>query len=323
MKAIQVEGQELSWIDAPEPTLGVGEVLIANKATALNRADLAQRAGHYAPPQGASSILGLECAGVVEEVGEGVARVREGDRVCALLAGGGYAEKVVAPAGQVLPVPEGLSFHEAAALPEVFATAYLNLFMEANLEPGEFVLLHAGASGVGTAAIQLCAAFDNPCFVTAGSAEKVSRCVELGAADGCDRHTVRFAEEVPGWTAQHGMDVILDPVGGGYFESNVESLAVDGRLVLIGLLDGSTSSIALGAMMARRLRVIGSTLRGRSIAAKSRVMDDLRERVWPLIETEQIKPVVDTIMSVTEAKEAHQLLSQDGTFGKVVLDIPQ
>ena len=323
MKAIQVEGQELSWIDAPEPTLGVGEVLIANKATALNRADLAQRAGHYAPPQGASSILGLECAGVVEEVGEGVARVREGDRVCALLAGGGYAEKVVAPAGQVLPVPEGLSFHEAAALPEVFATAYLNLFMEANLEPGEFVLLHAGASGVGTAAIQLCAAFDNPGFVTAGSAEKVSRCVELGAADGCDRHTVRFAEEVPGWTAQHGMDVILDPVGGGYFESNVESLAVDGRLVLIGLLDGSTSSIALGAMMARRLRVIGSTLRGRSIAAKSRVMDDLRERVWPLIETEQIKPVVDTIMSVTEAKEAHQLLSQDGTFGKVVLDIPQ
>ena len=161
MKAIQVDGQELRWNDVVEPPLGVGEVRIANRATALNRADLAQRAGHYAPPPDASLILGLECAGVVEAVGEGVGRVREGDHVCALLAGGGYAEKVVVPAGQVLPIPEGLSFHEAAALPEVFATAYLNLFMEAYLEPGEFVLLHAGASGVGTAAIQLCGAFDN------------------------------------------------------------------------------------------------------------------------------------------------------------------
>jgi|TARA_B100000809_G_scaffold194601_1_gene193824 putative PIG3 family NAD(P)H quinone oxidoreductase len=322
MKAIQVDGQELRWNDVVEPPLGVGEVRIANRATALNRADLAQRAGHYAPPPDASLILGLECAGVVEAVGEGVGRVREGDHVCALLAGGGYAEKVVVPAGQVLPIPEGLSFHEAAALPEVFATAYLNLFMEAYLEPGEFVLLHAGASGVGTAAIQLCGAFDNPCFVTAGNTEKVERCVELGAAAGCDRHVVNFVEEVPRWTSQHGMDVILDPVGGAYFESNIASLAVDGRLVLIGLLDGSTAPVALGAMMSRRLRVIGSTLRGRSIAAKSRVMDALRERVWPLIEAGKIRAVVETVMPVTDANQAHQLLSENGTFGKVVLDIP-
>ena len=322
MKAIQVDGRELRWEDVVEPPLGVGEVRIANQATALNRADLAQRAGHYAPPSGASSILGLECAGVVEAVGEGVGRVREGDHVCALLAGGGYAETVVVPAGQVLPVPEGLSFHQAAALPEVFATAYLNLYMEAYLEPGEFVLLHAGASGVGTAAIQLCTAFDNPCFVTAGSNEKVGRCVELGAADGCDRNAVHFVEEVPRWTAQHGMDVILDPVGGVYFESNLASLAVDGRLILIGLLDGATAPIALGAMMSRRLRVIGSTLRSRSIAAKARVMDALRERVWPLIEAGQIHPVIETVMPVTEADQAHQLLSKNGTFGKVVLEIP-
>ena len=322
MKAIQVDGQELRWNDVVEPPLGVGEVRIANRATALNRADLAQRAGHYAPPPDASLILGLECAGVVEAGGEGVGRVREGDHVCALLAGGGYAEKVVVPAGQVLPIPEGLSFHEAAALPEVFATAYLNLFMEAYLEPGEFVLLHAGASGVGTAAIQLCGAFDNPCFVTAGNTEKVERCVELGAAAGCDRHVVNFVEEVPRWTSQHGMDVILDPVGGAYFESNIASLAVDGRLVLIGLLDGSTAPVALGAMMSRRLRVIGSTLRGRSIAAKSRVMDALRERVWPLIEAGKIRAVVETVMPVTDANQAHQLLSENGTFGKVVLDIP-
>jgi putative PIG3 family NAD(P)H quinone oxidoreductase len=322
MKAIQVDGQELRWNDVVEPPVGVGEVRIANRATALNRADLAQRAGHYAPPPDASLILGLECAGVVEAVGEGVGRVREGDHVCALLAGGGYAEKVVVPAGQVLPIPEGLSFHEAAALPEVFATAYLNLFMEAYLEPGEFVLLHAGASGVGTAAIQLCGAFDNPCFVTAGNTEKVERCVELGAAAGCDRHVVNFVEEVPRWTSQHGMDVILDPVGGAYFESNIASLAVDGRLVLIGLLDGSTAPVALGAMMSRRLRVIGSTLRGRSIAAKSRVMDALRERVWPLIEAGKIRAIVETVMPVTDANQAHQLLSENGTFGKVVLDIP-
>ena len=322
MKAIQVDGQELRWNEVVEPPLGVGEVRIANRATALNRADLAQRAGHYAPPPGASLILGLECAGVVEAIGEGVGRVREGDRVCALLAGGGYAEKVVVPAGQVLPIPEGLSFHEAAALPEVFATAYLNLYMEAYLEPGEFVLLHAGASGVGTAAIQLCAAFDNPCFVTAGSTEKVERCVEMGATAGCDRHVDHFVEEVPGWTSQHGMDVILDPVGGAYFESNIASLAVDGRLVLIGLLDGSTAPVALGAMMSRRLRVIGSTLRGRSIAAKSRVMDALRDRVWPLIEAGKVRAVVETVMPVTDANQAHQLLSENGTFGKVVLDIP-
>ena len=320
MKAILVEGDELIWGNAAEPALGVGEVKIDNRATAVNRADLAQRTGGYPPPPGASPILGLECAGVVAEVGEGVTRVKPGDEVCALLAGGGHAEIVVAPAGQVLPKPKGLSFAEAAALPEVFATAWINLFHEAAAQPGERILLHAGASGVGTAAIQMCREFGNPCFVTAGSASKIARCVELGADAGFNRHDGSFVDAVREWS-DGGADVILDPVGAAYLPDNLKCLNLDGRLVIIGLLGGAVAEVPLGAMMVKRQRIIGSTLRARTIAAKAAVMDALQERVWPLIESGAIKPIIETILPVQQASAAHDLLATNDTFGKVVLEV--
>lgn len=320
MKAILAADGELILGDAGAPELGPGQVRIENHASAVNRADLAQRAGGYPPPPGASPILGLECAGVVREVGAGVSRVEPGDEVCALLAGGGYAETVVAPAGQVLRMPAGLSFAEAAALPEVFATAYLNLFMEARLRKGERAVLHAGASGVGTAAVQMCRAFGNPAFVTAGSADKVERCLELGAEAGFNRHDGSFKEAVRSWSGG-GADVILDPVGGGYLADNIASLAVDGRLVVIGLLAGAAAELPLGALMAKRLRIIGSTLRARPIAAKALVMDALAERVWPLLENGAIKPVIDRVLPLAEAAQAHRAIAGNQTFGKVVLKV--
>ena len=321
MKAIEVVGDRLAWREAEEPPLGPGQVRIENHATAVNRADLAQRQGRYPPPPGASRILGLECAGVVAAVGAGVSRAKPGDAVCALLSGGGYAETVVAPAGQVLPAPAGLDFVEAASLPEVYATAYLNLFMEAGLERGERVLLHAGASGVGTAAIQLCRAFGNPVFVTAGSAAKIDRCVALGADGGCDRHAADFAAAVADWSDGRGADVILDPVGGAYLDANMRSLAVDGRLVVIGLLGGAEAALPLARLMTKRLRVIGSTLRARSIGAKALVMDALLERVWPLVESGEVKPVIDRVFPIEEAEAAHARLAGNATVGKVALAI--
>ena len=321
MKAIVADGDRLVWREAEEPPLGPGQVRIDNRATAVNRADLAQRAGGYPPPPGASPILGLECAGVVSVVGEGVSRVSPGDEVCALLAGGGYAETVVAPAGQVLPKPKGLTFAEAASLPEVFATAYLNLFMEAKLAKGECAVLHAGASGVGTAAIQMCKAFGSPTFVTAGSEAKVQRCIALGASAGFDRHQGSFRSALAEWTGGAGADVILDPVGGAYLEDNLKSLATDGRLVVIGLLGGAMAQAPLGLMMAKRLRLIGSTLRARSIAAKALVMDALLERVWPLLEDGTVKPVIERTLPIAEAAAAHDLLAGNQTFGKVVLSL--
>ncbi len=320
MKAILVEGDELTWGDAPEPELGTGEVKIDNRATAVNRADLAQRTGGYPPPPGASPILGLECAGIVREAGEGVTRVKPGDEVCALLSGGGHAEVVVAPAGQVLPKPKGLSFVEAASLPEVFATAWINLFHEAAAQPGDSILLHAGASGVGTAAIQMCREFGNPCFVTAGSEGKIARCVELGADGGFNRHDGSFVDAVRKWS-ESGADVILDPVGAAYLAENLKSLNLDGRLVIIGLLGGAIAEVPLGAMMVKRQRIIGSTLRARTIAAKAAVMDALQEQVWPLIESGAIQPIIETILPVQQAAAAHDLLAANDTFGKLVLEV--
>jgi len=321
MKAIEVDGDRLVWADAPSPTLGDGEIRIRVKASAVNRADLSQRKGGYPPPPGASPILGLECSGLVEEIAGNVTGFKIGDAVCALLAGGGHAQEVVVPAGQVLPIPKGLSFIEAAALPEVFATAYLNLYAEAALKPGERVLLHAGASGVGTAGIQLCRAFGNPVFVTAGSDDKIERCLSLGAAGGANRHDGSFVNHVAAWTAGKGFDVILDPVGAAYLQDNIGSLAIDGRLVLIGLLGGVSAELPLGPMLRKRLRVIGSTLRARSVAAKSVIMSSLHNRVWPLIETGQIRPIVEAVFPIAETGRAHELLASDKTFGKLVLTI--
>ena len=319
MKAIVARGDALVWEDVEAPAIGPGLVRIDNRATAVNRADLAQRAGAYPPPPGASAILGLECAGVVAEVGEGVARVAPGDQVCALLAGGGYAESVVVPAGQVLKIPPGLGFVEAASIPEVFATAYLNLFMEARLKKGEHAVLHAGASGVGTAAIQMCKAFGNPVFVTAGSPDKIDRCIELGAEAAMDRHEGDFRGAIRTWTDGRGADVILDPVGGAYLAANLASLATDGRLVIIGLLGGATAELALGPLMVKRQRIIGSTLRARSIAAKALVMDALKERVWPCLADGAIRPVIERVLPIEAAGEAHELIAGNQTFGKVVL----
>lgn len=320
MKAIQIDGDRLHWRETDAPALGTGEVRIRVAATAVNRADLVQRRGGYPPPPGASPILGLECAGEVVAVGEGVSRCAPGDAVCALLAGGGYAEEVVVPAGQVLPVPAGLGMIEAAALPEVFATAFLNLFMEANLTRGETVLLHAGASGVGTAAIQLCSLFGNPCFVTAGSAEKIERCVALGAGGGWNRHDGSFVDAVRGWS-EGGVDVILDPVGAAYLGDNLSVLATDGRLVIIGLMGGAEVKVNLGVMMVKRQRIIGSTLRARSIGAKAAVMDRLRDEVWPHVARGAINPIIETVIPIEEAERAHALIASDDTFGKVILQV--
>lgn len=321
MKAIQIQDKQLLWADADTPIVGTGEVLIENKATAVNRADLVQRSGGYPPPPGVSDILGLECAGVVQAIGEGVTRCQPGDKVCALLAGGGYASVVAVPAGQVLPIPEGLDFVQAAALPEVFATAWLNLFMEAGVQSGQSVLVHAGGSGVGTAAIQLCCAWNVHCFVTVGADDKLERCLQLGAVGGVNRHVDRFAEHAPKWTDGKGFDAILDPVGGAYLQDNLASLGLEGRLVIIGLMGGAKAELPLGGLMVKRQRVIGSTLRARSIAAKAAVMDQLQQRVWPLLEAGSIQPVIHQVRPIQQAQEAHQLMASDQTFGKLILTI--
>ena len=321
MKAISQEGNDLLWKENTDPDLKKDEVLIRIKACAINRADLLQRSGNYPVPPGASTILGLECSGIVEEVDGQVKNFKKGDEVCALLAGGGYAEKVSVPSGQVLKIPKGFSFEQAAALPEVFATAYFNLYMEANLSEGEKALIHAGASGVGTAAIQICKAKDNPCFVTAGTKEKISRCIELGAEGGTVRNEENFAEAIAKWTDNNGVQVILDPVGGNYLEDNMKSLTLEGRLVMIGLMGGAKASINLGLLMMKRLRIIGSTLRAQPIPKKTEIMNNLNENIWPLLESGDIKPIIDTVIPIEEVDKAHELMESNQTFGKVILKV--
>lgn len=326
MKAIQIDDQDLSWSDVETPQPGPGEVAIRVHATAINRADLAQRAGFYPPPPGASEILGLECAGEIQQLGEGVTGWKIGDPVCALLSGGGYAETVVCPAEHLLPIPAGFSFEQAAALPEVFSTAWLNIFQEAALQPGESVLLHAGASGVGTAAIQLCRYFGNPCFVTVGNQQKLNDCIELGADTGFDRNSNQnqdgFAEAVKTWRDGGGVDVILDPVGGNYLTDNMSCLAVNGRLVLIGLMGGANADINLGLLMVKRFKLIGSTLRSRTDQQKTQLIQSLRENVWPLFDNGELTPIIHTTMPITEAQQGFALVESNQTIGKVVLTIP-
>jgi putative PIG3 family NAD(P)H quinone oxidoreductase len=309
------------WQDYETPQPAAGEVLIKIAASAVNRADLLQRRGFYPPPPGASEIIGLECAGEIAALGEGVTRWKLGDRVCALLAGGGYAEYTVAHEGSVLPIPEGFSFEQAAALPEVFATAWLNLFMEAGLSEGEKVVLHAGGSGVGTAGIQLCKSFGNPCFVTVGNEDKLSRCIDMGAQDGFNRHEGSFLERARTFADKAGVDVILDPVGGAYLADNIDLLGLDGRLVLIGLMGGGVSEIKLPLVLAKRLKIIGSTLRARPVEAKAAVMSSMEEKLWPKLESGEIQSVIDTSVSMAEAAAAHDLVATDNTFGKVVLTV--
>ncbi|MDI5932219.1 NAD(P)H-quinone oxidoreductase [Halomonas kalidii] len=319
MHAISIDGERLHWQEVTGPgPLESGQVRLRVAWAGVNRADLMQRAGHYPPPPGESAILGLEVSGTVTEAGPGVERLRTGDKVCALLAGGGYAEEVVVDARQVLPVPEGLGLRQAAALPEVYATAWLNLFMEGALAAGERVLLHAGASGVGTAAIQLCRAFGHPCFVTVGSEQKLAACRALGAEAGWNRHDGSFVEAVKAWG---GTDMILDPVGASYLADNQQVLNADGRLVLIGLMGGRTSELDMGRMLMKRQRLIGSTLRGRPPAAKGAILDALLTHVWPRLVSGELKPLVDRTWPITEAEAAHEHMKRDANIGKVLLSV--
>ena len=319
MKAVEVEENTLALIDCPKPEPEPGEVLIKVMATAINRADLAQRNGLYPPPPGASPIMGLECSGIIEKVGSGVSTRRKGEEVCALLAGGGYAEYVTCPEQQVLPNPKGLDWIESASIPEVYATCWLNLFIEANLQVGEKVVFHAGASGIGTAGIQLCTNFDCESFVTAGTKEKIAFCENLGSAGGSIRSGAIF-EDIAEW-APSGVNVILDPVGANYFENNLKVLAVEGRLVIIGLMGGAKSDLNLGNLMMKRQKIIGSTIRARSVAAKGIVMKELENKVWPLFDSGRIKPIIHDVFDLEEVEKAHSLIENNENIGKVVLKV--
>jgi len=313
VNALQGIDGQLEWSMQPRPVCDVGQIRIRVAAAGLNRADLLQRNGLYPPPPGVTEVLGLECAGVVSEVGAG-SRWRVGDRVCALLAGGGMAEEVVVDARHALPVPEGLSLQEAAALPEVYATAWLNLFQLARLQPGEKVLLHAGASGVGSAAIQLCKAFGSPCWVSVGSHERVSYCVELGAQGGVVR-----SEDLDGLRDFAPFDVILDPVGASYAELNLKLLGQGGRWVIIGLMGGRKAQLDLAQLLGKRIQMIGSTLRSRDADAKAQLIAELEQQVWPLFAEGRLKPQLERSYPIGAAEEAFAALASNEVQGKLVL----
>ncbi|MBA1191173.1 NAD(P)H-quinone oxidoreductase [Pseudomonas entomophila] len=313
MKALQgVEGQ-LGWVEVQAPECDAGQVRIRVTAAGLNRADLLQIAGAYPPPPGASPYLGLECAGVITEVGAG-ADWRVGDRVCALLAGGGMADEVVVDARHVLPVPEGLTLEEAAAIPEVYATAWLNLFQLGDLKAGEKVLVHAGASGVGSAAIQLCKAFGNPIWVSVGSAERLAYCQDLGAAGGVLR-----GEDLQALEAHGPFDVVLDPVGASYTALNLKLLARDGRWVIIGLMGGRTTELDLAQVLAKRVQLTGSTLRNRDDGFKAQLLQALHEQVWPLFAEGRVKPQLVRAYPAAEAEAAYAELAGNQVSGKLVV----
>jgi len=317
VKALQgVEGQ-VAWVEEPSPVCDVGQVRIRVAAAGLNRADLLQKAGLYPPPPGASQVLGLECSGVISEVGAG-SSWQVGDRVCALLAGGGMAEEVVVDGRHVLPVPEGVSLIEAAALPEVYATVWLNVFQLAALKPGEKVLLHAGASGIGSAAIQLCKAFGNPCWVSVGSAERLAYCEALGAQGGVVR-----SDDLESLRDFGPFDVILDPVGGNYAALNLKLMALDGRWVLIGLMGGREAKLDLAQVLAKRVQLLGSTLRSRDDQFKADLLSDLGQQVWPLFAEGRLRPQMAKTFPVKDAEAAFAELASNTVSGKLVLVIDE
>ncbi|WP_223481609.1 MULTISPECIES: zinc-binding dehydrogenase [unclassified Pseudomonas] len=317
MKALQGVDGQVEWVEESGPTCDVGQVRIRVAAAGLNRADLLQKAGLYPPPPGASQVLGLECSGVISEVGPG-SSWQVGDRVCALLAGGGMAEEVVVDGRHVLPVPEGLSLAEAAALPEVYATVWLNLFQLAALKPGEKVLLHAGASGIGSAAIQLCKAFGNPCWVSVGSAERLAYCEALGAQGGVVR-----TDDLDSLIDLGPFDVILDPVGGNYAALNLKLLALDGRWVLIGLMGGREAKLDLAQVLAKRVQLLGSTLRSRDDQFKADLFSDLRLHVWPLFAEGRLSPQLAKTFPIKDAEAAFAELATNKVAGKLVLVIDE
>lgn len=307
--------------DVPAPAPGPGEVLIDVAAAGVNRADVLQRKGHYPVPAGSSEYPGLEVSGRVAAVGTGVEGLSVGADVVALLAGGGYAEQVNVPAGQVLPVPAGVDLVTAAALPETTATVFSNLFMAAGVAAGDHVLIHGGAGGIGTMAIQMVAAFGAVPMVTAGSAEKLELARSLGAQVLINYRDEDFVEAVRKATDGRGADVILDVMGAKYLQRNLDALALSGRLVIIGLQGGTTAEIDLSQLMTRRLAVIGTTLRSRPIAEKAAIMQAVRTHVWPLIASGKIRPLVDRTFPLAEAGAAHEYFDSGQHTGKILLTV--
>ncbi len=323
MVAVEIAGyggpEVLKPTRRPKPKPEAGEVLIEVAAAGVNRPDVLQRQGGYKPPPGASDIPGLEIAGRVVALGDGVAGWRVGDSATALVAGGGYAEFCAAPAPQCLPVPRGLDMVKAAAIPETFFTVWTNVFDRGRLKPGETFLVHGGSSGIGTTAIQLAHAFGSRVFTTAGSAEKCAACVKLGADRAIDHKREDFVAVIEEATGGRGVDVILDMVGGSYFARNMKILAVEGRLVQIAFLQGAKAEIDLGPLMVKRQTLTGSTLRPRSVAEKGAIASALKEKVWPLIESGKVGPVIFKTFPLAEAAAAHRLMESGSHIGKIVL----
>src|ERR687889_2896217 len=312
----------LGWSEVPEPVCGPGEVLVDVAATAVNRADLLQRQGFYPPPPGASDILGLECSGVISEVGEGVTGWSDGDEVCALLAGGGYAERVAVPAGQLLPRPAGVELATSAAPPEVTCTVWSNVFQLAGLRRGETFLVHGGSSGIGTMAIQLAARAGAQVFTTAGTTAKLDFCRELGAEVGINYRDEDFVERVREETEGAGVDVVLDNMGAKYLARNVDVLATGGRLVCIGMQGGTKAELDLGKLMRKRASVNATTLRARPATGpdgKAEIVAAVRHDVWPDVERGVVRPIVDRRLPMSQAAEAHRVVDASEHVGKVLL----
>ena len=310
------------WDEVPDPVAGEGEVLVEVVASAVNRADILQRQGFYDPPPGASVYPGLECAGRIAEVGPGVSGWAVGDEVCALLSGGGYAEKVAVPAGQLLPVPESIDLRQAAALPEVTCTVWSNVFMISHLRPGETLLVHGGSSGIGTMAIQLAKAVGAKVAVTAGTKEKLDYCAELGADILVNYKEQDFVEEVRQATDGAGADVILDNMGAKYLDRNVRTLAVNGRLAIIGMQGGIKGELNIAALLTKRAAISATSLRARPLGEKAAIVAAVQEHVWPLLAGGHVRPIVDRELPMSDAAAAHRVVEESGHMGKVLLVVP-
>lgn len=326
MKAVIIKesgGPEMLSIKKVEkPSIEENEVLVRARSTALNRADLLQRRGFYPPPKGASDILGLEVAGEVAEIGEQVTTVKKGDRVCALLPGGGYAQYVAIPEDMLMPIPDNLSFEQAAAIPEVFLTAYLNLFVLGDLQAGYNVLVHAGASGVGTAAIQLIREAGATAYATAGSTEKIARTIEIGASDGWNYNEGSFLPWIKEKTNDKGVNIILDFVGAPYFQDNLQSLAIDGRLVVIGTMGGiHVENVNLGFILKNRLQIIGTALRTQSPEKKVELTKAFSTFAMERFKDGRLQPVIDRVYDWKDVSKAHEYMESNANIGKIVLNV--
>ena len=325
MRVIEIiqhnNANNLQLSESLQPTPLEKQVLIKVKAAGINRPDLLQRQGVYPPPSGASPILGLEVAGTIMQTGSAVSNFKVGDQVCALVNGGGYAEYCLAAAECCLPIPQGFSFIEAAALPETFFTIWSNVFERGKLSIGESLLVHGGGSGIGTTAIQLGKALGNKIYVTAGSAEKCQHCVELGADAAINYREEEFVERINQLTSGTGVDVILDMIGGDYFPRNLKCLAVEGRLVQIAIQNGAKSEINLWQVMLKRQIITGSALRGREDSFKGQIARQLHEKVWPLLANGNIRPVIDSVFPLADAEIAHTRMASSQHFGKIILEI--